>query len=55
MSLAEIIEDYSELTEEYIKAALAYTADKEHKIKIASWNSYCLPKILLDLIHKIYH
>ena len=34
MSLAEIIEDYSELTEEDIKAALAYAADREHKIRI---------------------
>jgi len=36
MSLADIIEDYSELTEEDIKAALAYAADREHKIRIAS-------------------
>jgi uncharacterized protein (DUF433 family) len=34
--LADIIEDYSELTEEDIKAALAYAADREHKIRIAS-------------------
>jgi uncharacterized protein (DUF433 family) len=31
-----IIEDYPELTENDIKAALAYAADREHKIKIAS-------------------
>ena len=34
MSLADIIENYSELTEEDIKAALAYAADREHKIGI---------------------
>jgi len=31
-----IIEDYPELTENDIKAALTYAADREHKIKIAS-------------------
>jgi uncharacterized protein (DUF433 family) len=36
MSSAQIIEDYPELTEEDIKAALAYAADREHKIRIAS-------------------
>jgi len=36
MSSNEIIQDYPELTEEDIKAALAYAADKEHKIRIAS-------------------
>jgi len=34
ISLADIIEDYSELTKEDIKAALAYAADREHKIRI---------------------
>ena len=36
MTSKEIIEDYPELTEEDIKAALAYAADREHKIRIAS-------------------
>ncbi|MHA3788916.1 DUF433 domain-containing protein [Flavobacterium hauense] len=36
MSIREIIEDFPELTEEQIKACLAYAADKEHKISIAS-------------------
>lgn len=36
MSTAEIIADYPELTEEDIKAALSYAADREHKIRIAS-------------------
>ena len=36
MTTPQIIEDYPELTEEDIKAALAYAADREHKIRIAS-------------------
>ena len=36
MTSKEIIQDYPELTEEDIKAALSYVADREHKIRIAS-------------------
>jgi uncharacterized protein (DUF433 family) len=36
MTAQEIIEDYPELNVESIKACLAYVADKEHKISIAS-------------------
>jgi uncharacterized protein (DUF433 family) len=36
MTSKEIVLDYPELTEEDIQAALAYAADREHKIKIAS-------------------
>jgi len=36
MTSKEIIQDYPELTDEDIKAALAYAADREHKLKIAS-------------------
>ena len=36
MTAKEIIEDYPELTEEDIKAVLAYAADREHKLRIAS-------------------
>jgi uncharacterized protein (DUF433 family) len=36
MTTAEILADYPELTEEDIKATLAYAADREHKIKVAS-------------------
>lgn len=36
MSVTEIIEDFPELNEEQILACLAYAADKEHKIRIAS-------------------
>ena len=36
MSYSEIIEDFPELNETQIKACLAYAADKEHKIQIAS-------------------
>lgn len=36
MNAAEILEDFPELNENQIKACLAYAADKEHKISIAS-------------------
>lgn len=36
MSVNEIIEDFPELSEMQIKACLAYAADKEHKLNIAS-------------------
>lgn len=36
MSEIEILQDYPDLTLEDIKAALAYAADREHKIRIAS-------------------
>ena len=36
MSTNDIISDYPELTDEDVKAALAYAADREHKIRIAS-------------------
>jgi len=36
MSRQEIIEDFPELTDEDITAALAYAADREHKIRIVS-------------------
>jgi len=36
MTIAEILEDYPELTAEDVKAVLAYAADREHRIRIAS-------------------
>ena len=36
MTMTEILEDYAELTEEDIMAVLAYAADREHKLRIAS-------------------
>jgi uncharacterized protein (DUF433 family) len=36
MTIHDIIEDYPELEENQIKACLAYAADREHKIQIAS-------------------
>ena len=36
MTETEIVKDYPELTIEDIKASLAYAADREHKIRIAS-------------------
>jgi uncharacterized protein (DUF433 family) len=36
MAIADILNDYPELTESDIQAALAYAADREHRIRIAS-------------------
>lgn len=36
MSFADIIDDFPELTEEDILAALSYAADKEHKVSICA-------------------
>ena len=36
MTESQILEDYPDLTNEDIKASLAYAADREHKIRIAS-------------------
>lgn len=36
MTIPEILNDYPELTESDIQAALAYAADREHRIRIAS-------------------
>lgn len=36
MTNPDILQDYPELTEEDIRAALAYTADREQKLRIAS-------------------
>ena len=36
MSTRDIIEDFPELSESHINACLAYAADKERKIRIAS-------------------
>ena len=36
MTTNEIVEDFPELNETQIKACLAYAADREHKIQIAS-------------------
>ena len=36
MSNTEIIEDYPELQEEHIKAALQFAAEREHSYRIAS-------------------
>ncbi|MCC5921506.1 MAG: DUF433 domain-containing protein [Cyclobacteriaceae bacterium] len=36
MNIKDITEDYPELTDEDIFACLAYAADKEHKLRIAS-------------------
>jgi uncharacterized protein (DUF433 family) len=36
MTFKEIIHDFPELTEEDIKACLAYAADREHKLLLAS-------------------
>ena len=36
MSIAQIVEEYPELTQEDVYACLSYAADKEHKIRLAS-------------------
>ena len=36
MGESEILEDYPDLTSEDIRACLAYAADREHKLRIAS-------------------
>ncbi len=36
MTSKDIMEDFEELNEEMINACLAFAADKEHKLKIAS-------------------
>lgn len=36
MTMAEIIVDFPELNEDQVLACLAYAADREHKISIAS-------------------
>ncbi len=36
MTINEIISDFPELSEDIIKSCLAYAADKEHKIRVAS-------------------
>ncbi len=36
MTESDIVNDYPDLTNEDIKAALAFAADREHKIRIAS-------------------
>ncbi len=36
MTFNEIIIDFPELTDDKIKSCLAYAADKEHKIRVAS-------------------
>jgi len=36
MSIAEILEDFEELTENQIRACLAFAADKERKISVAT-------------------
>jgi uncharacterized protein (DUF433 family) len=35
MTMKEILEDYPELSEEYIQACFAYAADRAHKIRVA--------------------
>jgi len=36
MSIEEILQDYPELKDIQIRACLAYAADKEHRLKVAS-------------------
>jgi uncharacterized protein (DUF433 family) len=36
MTVEEVLDDYPELTDANIRACLAYAADKEHKLRVAS-------------------
>jgi uncharacterized protein (DUF433 family) len=36
MSHSEILEDFSELTEEYIRACLEFVADREHRLAVST-------------------
>jgi uncharacterized protein (DUF433 family) len=36
MDVQEIIQDYPELSEKQIMACLAYAADREHRVRVAS-------------------
>ncbi len=36
MSIADIIEDFPELTEEQIRACLQYAADRERKVRVVA-------------------
>ena len=36
MTVKEILSDYPELTDTQVRACLAYAADKEHRLKVAS-------------------
>ena len=36
MTVDEILNDYPELTDTQVRACLAYAADKEHRLKVAS-------------------
>jgi uncharacterized protein (DUF433 family) len=36
MTVEEILHDYPELTDTQVRACLAYAADKEHRLKVAS-------------------
>jgi len=36
MSLAQILSDYPELTEEDVRACIAYAADREHRVVMAA-------------------
>ncbi len=55
MSIDEILEDFEELTEEQIRACLAFAADKERKISVATStaviaeNGQCSGTFIYDL------
>ena len=36
MTVEEVLQDYPELTDAKVRACLAYAADKEHKLRVAS-------------------
>ena len=48
MTEAEVLEDFSELTSQDIKACLAFAADREKKLFVASWVRLLLDENLSD-------
>ena len=45
MTYAQIVADYPELTEDHIRACLAYAADRERRVVTAAKRSFCSTRI----------
>lgn len=48
MSREEILQDFPELTDKHIQACLTFAADRENKIRVASWDCFSI-KIFLSV------
>ena len=49
MSKNDIIEDFPELNEDQINACLSFAAEREHRMRVASWNCFLIKIFLTDL------